>query len=321
MRRDALPVSSSRRDALGPPRAFARRLSPAGFLSPAALLVGVFFLAPTVLIVLISFTDMTTINFGKWHFVGLQNYRRMFRDPQVWLTARATLIFVAATLVLFNIGLGLVIALVTTHLPRRMGVLFRAVWLLPRITPVVVFVLMWQFATAAKPWGILNELLQPIFGWQPDNLLPPHAMLFVVVMSGMVGASFGMIVFTSAIEAIPRDYLNAALVDGAGVWQRIRYVILPALRWPLLFTAVYQTLSLLTSFEYILPLTNGNFDTRVWSLWGYQVAFSSTNAFFQYGYGAAIAVMLVAVGAVLSVIYMRFFRFRELMQPPLIEAL
>jgi inositol-phosphate transport system permease protein len=296
-----------------------RWLPPVGFLSPGVVLVSVFFFAPTVLIVMISFTDMTTINFGQWHFVGLHNYRRMLADPEVGQNARATLIFVALTVTLFNVGLGLLLALITTHLPRRMGALFRALWLLPRITPVIVFVLMWQFITAREPFGILNSLFEPIFGG--DNLLPPHAMLFVIVMSGVVGASFGMIVFTSAIEAIPRDYLNAALVDGAGIWQRIRYVILPALRWPLLFTAVNQTLSLLTSFEYILPLTNGNFGTRVWSLWGYQVAFTNTNAFFEYGYGAALAVVLVAVGVVLSLVYMRFFRFGEMMQPPKIETL
>jgi inositol-phosphate transport system permease protein len=302
-------------------RAVGRWLPPVGFLTPAVVLVVVFFLVPTVLIVLISFTDKTTITFDQWNFVGLHNYRRMLADPEVWKNAQATLVFVAATVSLFNVGLGLLLALVTTHLPRRAGGLFRAIWLLPRITPVIVFVLMWQFMTARKPIGFLNDVFQPILGGDGSNLMPPHAMLFVVLMSGVVGASFGMIVFTSAIEAIPRDFLNAALVDGAGIWQRIRYVILPALKWPLLFTLVYQTLSLLTSFEYILPLTNGNFGTRVWSLWGYQVAFSNTNAFFEYGYGAAIAVVLVAVGVILSFVYMRFFRFGEMMQPPKIETL
>jgi inositol-phosphate transport system permease protein len=146
-------------------------------------------------------------------------------------------------------------------------------------------------------------------------------MEFIIVMSGIIGASFGMIIFTSAIESIPRDYLNAALVDGAGIWQRIRYVILPVLKWPLLFVTTYQTLSLFTSFEYILALTDGGYETRVWSLWAYQAAFSSYTGNFRYGFGSALAVLLVAVGIVFSFIYMRFFRFNELVQTPRIEAL
>jgi inositol-phosphate transport system permease protein len=145
----------------------------------------------------------------------------------------------------------------------------------------------------------------------------------VIIVNGFIGLSFGMIIFTSAIEAIPKDLMNASLVDGSTLLQRVRYVILPMLRWPLLFVVTYQTLSLLTSFEQILLLTNGgpdHYQTEVWALTAYHRALSNYFGNAQWGYGSAFAVVLVIVGVVLAVIYMRVFRFRELVAEPKIEG-
>ena len=133
-----------------------------------------------------------------------------------------------------------------------------------------------------------------------------------------------MIIFTSAIESIPKDLLNASLVDGSSILQRIRYITLPLLRWPLLFVVTYQTLSLLTSFEQIFLLTDGGPGlnrTEVWALQAYHRAFSSYFANTQYGYGSAFAVVLVVIGVVLATVYMRVFRFSELVAEPKIEDL
>jgi inositol-phosphate transport system permease protein len=133
-----------------------------------------------------------------------------------------------------------------------------------------------------------------------------------------------MIIFTSAIEAIPKDLLNASLVDGSTLIQRVRYIIMPLLRWPLLFVVTYQTLSLLTSFEQILLLTDGGpglYETEVWALTAYHRALSNYFGNAQWGYGSAFAVMLVLVGVALAVIYMRVFRFQDLVAEPKIEVL
>ena len=299
------------------------RATPLAFLSPAFVLVIVFFAVPVVLIAVLSFTDMSTATgLREWTFVGWENYRRIINHPNVGINARATIFYVVATLVVFNIGLGLVVAILTTHIPLRAGFFFRALWLLPRITPVAVYIMMWRRIGERGPFGILNfHVLEPIFGGDGRNLVAGNAWAFVIITNGLIGASFGMILFSSAIEAIPRDFMNAALVDGCGIWQRIRFVILPSLKWPLLFVTTYQTLSLLTSFEYILLLTDGNFGTRVWSLWSYQTALATYFGNLQYGLGAAMAVILVLIGIVASVIYLRFFRFSELVEVPKIETL
>ena len=297
-------------------------LSPLLFMAPAIVLVAAFFFIPVVIVLVISLTDMSTATgFNNWKWVQFDNYLRIATHPNTLPVLRNTLMYVALTLALFNVGMALVIALLTTHIPRRSGFLFRALWLLPRLTPSVVYIMMWKYVAADAPYGILNQHLLGPLGIPPTNWLPAQPWIFVILTNGFIGASFGMVIFTSAIESIPRDYMVAALVDGCSLWQRIRYLILPLLRWPLLFVTTYQTLSLLTSFEQILLLTEGQFGTEVWSLWAYQRALSNYWGNFQWGFGAALAAVLVLIGVVMALVYMRYFQFNQLVQEPKIEAL
>jgi inositol-phosphate transport system permease protein len=289
------------------------------FMSPSAILVISFFFVTSLIIFGLSLTNLSTATgFQNYQWVGFENYRKILAHPDSGRTAIRTIGYVVSTLIIFNVGLALLIALLSTHIPRRSGFVFRALWLLPRITPSVIYIMMWKYMGAAEPYGILNRYLPFL---SANNLVPDSPWTFVLLTNGFIGASFGMILFASAIESIPKDFMNAALVDGCNVWQRIRYLILPALRWPLLFVTTYQTLSLLTSFEQILLLTDGQFGTEVWSLWAYHRALNNYWGNFQWGFGAALAVVLVVIGAVAAVVYMRFFQFNELIQEPRIEAL
>ncbi len=297
-------------------------LAPLLFVGPAGTLVVAFFFIPVVIIIVISLTNMSTATgFQNWEWVQLENYGKILAHPSARPILWSTIKYVVLTLILFNVGMALVIALLSTHVPRRTGFLFRALWLLPRLTPSVVYIMMWKFISADAPYGVLNRHLLGPLGVEPTNWLPAQPWAFVIVTNGFIGASFGMIIFTSAIESIPRDYMIAALVDGCSLWQRIRHVILPMIRWPLLFVTTYQTLSLLTSFEQILLLTDGQFGTEVWSLWAYHRALNNYWGNFQWGFGAALAAVLVVIGIVMAIIYMRYFQFSELVQEPRIEAL
>ncbi|MCD6554667.1 MAG: sugar ABC transporter permease [Anaerolineae bacterium] len=293
-------------------------------MSPAAVLVTVFFFIPVIILFVISLTDLSSSNFSDpLTFIGLDNYAKLFRDRFFPKILGNTIRYVVLTLGFFNVGLALVLALLTTHINRRAGFFFRLVWLLPRITPSVVYVLMWRRIAHQPPFGILNQLLAP-FGVAPRYWLVKQPWLFVILVNGFVGASFGMIIFTSAIEAIPRDYIIAAKVDGASTWQIIRDITLPMIKWPLLFVTTYQTLSLLTSFQYILLLTEGGpglYTTEVWALTAYKRALKTYFGHNQWGYGAAWGFILVIIGIALSVIYLRVFRFNELVQEPKIDVL
>ena len=320
----AIPsLSLPRQTAPGPLRRprLARLATPALFMSPAAVLVILFFFLPVLVTIGISLTDMQTSTFGNSAFIGLKNYARMLRSPYTVRILQNTLLYVSVTLGV-NVGLGLLLSLLTTHVNERVGTLFRVLWLLPRITPSVLYILMWKYATADPPAGIINSFLMPL-GVEGRNWLTTQPWLFVFLVNGFIGASFGMIIFTSAIKSIPQDYLMAARVDGASTVQVIRRVMLPMMRWPIMFVVAYQTLSLLTSFEQILLLTNGgpgNFRTEVWALYAYHTALSTYGGNIDFGYGSALAAVLVVIGIVASVAYLRIFRFREMVAEPKIEV-
>jgi inositol-phosphate transport system permease protein len=217
----------------------------------------------------------------------------------------------------FNVGMGLVLALMTTHIPDRVGTAFRAVWMLPRLTPQVVYALLWLWFVDPTKYGLLNTV-RGWFGLGPLDLISWSPWLVIVIVNGLIGASLGMVIFTSAIKSVPEDYIRAARVDGASSLRIVRYIILPMIRWPVTFVLVYQTLALLTSYEYILLVTGGGpfYDSTVYALYVFKRAIENGD----YGYGAALAFVLVAVGAVAAQFYWRFLNFDRMITAPKIES-
>ncbi|RLC77881.1 MAG: sugar ABC transporter permease [Chloroflexi bacterium] len=296
------------------------------FMTPATILIVMFFLIPVILTVLIGFTAMD-YRFN-WDWVGLGNYYRMLSDMWARKILNNTIFYVITTLACFNVGMALVISLLTTHVHDKVGSVFRALWLLPRITPSTVYIVIWNWATAEYPYGLFNWILVNLGLMSVDNQIfwkhkMPWVWISVILVNGFIGASFGMIIFTSAIKSIPIDFINAAKVDGASTLQTIRYVILPLIKWPILFVTTYQTLSLLTSYEQILLFTNGGpgfYTTEVWALYAYHKAFQQYAGYVEFGYGAALATVLVIIGLIASIIYWRVFKFEELMYEAKIEV-
>ncbi|TDK31309.1 sugar ABC transporter permease [Rhizobium deserti] len=249
------------------------------------------------------------------------NFRTIANSQDMGQILLNTGFYVAVTLLLFNVGYALLLAVTTHYMPASTASVFRAIWLLPRITPVVIYVLMWKWLTWDN--GFIS-LFMGLFGHPPKNYLldsAGSAWFFVILINGFIGASMGMLVFSSAIKAIPQTHFYASEVDGANRWQQIRYIILPQLRWPILFVTCYQTLSLLASFNEILLSTRGGpgRSTEVWSLAAYHTALQNYTGNLEYGLGAAMALVLVVVGVILSLIYLRVFRYDTLVTKPLIE--
>ena len=299
-----------------------RRFTIAGFLGPAVLLVLVFFFAPVFVLFLLSLTDLRGSNFSEsWTFIGFDNYRTVYEDPFRNRILVNTFRYVTLTLA-FNIFMGLAIAILTSFVRKTAGVAARALWLLPRITPPVVYIVIWTRIGAQAPYGIINQFAS-VFGTSPETgWVNEYPWVFVVLVNGFVGASLAMLILSSAIESIPKSHFMAAAVDGAGKWRLTRDIMLPQLKWPLLFVISYQTLSLLVSFEYILLLTGGGpglFETEVWALTSYNRAIGSYFGSNLWAQGAAWGFILVGIGTVLSFLYLRIFRFRELVFEPPIE--
>jgi inositol-phosphate transport system permease protein len=253
----------------------------------------------------------------SWKWSG-SNYSELLASDFTVKILANTAFYVVLTL-FFNVGLALVLALVTFYMPSGQSKFFRAVWLIPRVSPSVIYVMLWRWLSFDG--GFMSYGLG-FFGVEPENWLNEYPWTFVILTNGFVGASMGMIIFASAVLAIPADVLHAAEVDGAYPWQQVRRIILPLLAWPILFITTYQTLSLMTSFEYILLLTDGGpgfFTTEVWALNAYHTALSNYFGNLRYGFGATLAVVLVVVGIALSLVYLRLFDFKKLVAEPVIE--
>ena len=124
-------------------------------------------------------------------------------------------IYVTLTLFLFNTGFALILSISTFYLPKFQASIFRALWFLPRITPSVLYVLLWKWLT----WdtGFMNAFLSH-FGVQQRNWMLDtaiNAWIFIILINGFIGTSMGMIIFSSTITSIPKQILFASEVDGA----------------------------------------------------------------------------------------------------------
>jgi inositol-phosphate transport system permease protein len=263
---------------------------------------------------------VATATYTGWTWTT-DNFDRLVSSPDTYRVLLNTVIYVGFVLILFNTTYAMLLALATHYLPARPAGIFRSIWLLPRITPPVIYVLMWKWL--AWDTGFISLFLGQ-FGVQSKNWMLDSSMnawVFVILINGFVGASMGMLVFSSALKAIPQTHFHASEVDGANRWQQIRYIILPQMRWPILFVTCYQTLSLLASFDLILLSTNGGpgGSTEVWSLAAYHTALNNYAGNLEYGLGAAMALVLVVIGITLALIYLRVFSYRSLVAKPQIE--
>ena len=262
---------------------------------------------------------ISTASYTGWTWT-VGNFINLFTRADTLRLIGNTVFYVATTLA-FNVLVGLFLAIATFYMPSKGAGAFSVLWLLPRITPVVLYAVMWKWFTWENGflYALATNLGLPAFNYMSGSV--PTAWATIILVNGFVGASFGMILFSGALRSIPAQQLWASEVDGASRWQQIRHIILPQMRWPILFVTAYQTLSLLSSYEIIWLTTNGGpgRTTSVWALEAFNTALNNYTGNLQYGLGAAMALVLVVVGLGLSIIYLRLFRFGELVAKPKIE--
>jgi multiple sugar transport system permease protein len=269
------------------------------------------FLAPTLLgLVLGTFGSIFAtigISFTDWDLLGpavpagFSNYADLPNDrlfmKSLWNTLAFSALYVPLTVVL-----SLVVAM---GLNRRLpGIsLFRAAFFLPTISSPTAVGLLWTWIYA-EDQGALNDMITAL-GGDPVLWLGPKMALYSVVIVNVWGAiGGGMIIFLAGLQAIPRDYYEVARLDGATMWQRLRYITLPALVPSIFFQSVLTTINAFQAFDYIYILTrigNGNstMPTLVFSI------YRSGFRFFRMGDAAAQAIVLTAIIFVMTLIYFR----------------
>jgi multiple sugar transport system permease protein len=279
-----------------------QRLVGYGLLLPAVIGLGVFVVAPIIGAFYISTTDWSGI--GDRQAIGMDNYRELLEDEEfrnsLEVTFRYTVWFVP---LLFVISLGL--AMLVNQKLVLTGV-FRTLYFLPFMISLVVSSIIWVFIFDERA-GILNEILG-VFGiapqpWLGSVALAPWALIIVTLWQSV---GYAMIIFLAGLQDIPRDYYEAATIDGAGAWRRFRTITLPLLKPTSAFVLVISIIGAIQLFDPIFVMTQGGpFDSTTTAVfYMYQTAFQ----YFRFGYASALAVVLFLILLVTSLVTLRLFR-------------
>lgn len=304
---DAAPARSGPRPPGRPglPARMWRERSAYVFLMPGMLIFSVFTLAALIFAVYLTFHRWSIIEPDK-PFVGLTNYRDMIHDERFVESVLNTVYFSGASVPL-SMATGLLLALLL-NLPLRLRGLFRAAFYLPVITPFVVSAILWKWLYNGD-YGLFNYYLlqahlidEPLL-WLSDKNL---AMPAVVLMSVWAGAGFSMVVYLAGLQAIPRELYEAARIDGAGPWQRLRYVTIPSLRPTTLFLLVMGIISSLQVFTQIFVMTNGGPVNKTTTMVYYMYLWAFK--YFDMGYASTLAFALFLMLLVFTALQLRLAR-------------
>jgi multiple sugar transport system permease protein len=277
-----------------------RRVSAYLYILPALLLTTGILLYP------IAFT--TGLSLFRWDllrpavFVGLDNYAQLLRDPFLASSFSNTLYWVVGTLVL-PVGFALLFALLLNHVPGQ-GI-FKTVLFLPFVIAPTVVGLVWLFMYDPSE-GVLQALLGLAGGSSlMANVLSnsPSNTIAMIIAATWRGLGVNMVLFLIGLQSIPTEVIEAAMLDGSSGFNFFRHITFPLLR-PL--TTVVVTLAVaagFTTFDFVWVMTGGGpyRSSETLAVTMYRVSFVD----FNFGYGAAIAVVLALIVSVFALLYLR----------------
>jgi multiple sugar transport system permease protein len=269
------------------------------FLAPALLLLGVFVLYPIAYLCYLSFTAGSFTRAGV-HWVGWQNYWRLFLTPDFWQVVGNTIVFTVATVLpSLLLPLGLAVLLDRAIVLRD---LLRVAYFLPSITSLVAVGLGWRWLFQTE--GPVNQGLA-LLGIDPIPWLSSTvwAMPVLILLSIWKQIGFNLVVFLAGLQTIPVSRYEAATLDGANSWQQFWYITLPGLRPTLVFAAVTTAIFTLRSFEPVYVITGGGplNATNLLVYYIYEQAFAQ----FDFGYAAAAATLLLGATLILVSVQLR----------------
>ncbi len=276
-------------------------LSSLAFLLPLLVIFGVFSWFPIVRAFVMSIQETNLVSAPT--FVGLDNFGAVLADP-LFGRAVANTAYFAFLALIFGFPIPIVLAVVMSEARRFKG-LYSALAYLPVVVPPVVSVLLWRFFFDARPAGVFNSILGS-FGVGPQPWLQNagSAMPSIVLEATWAGAGATVIIYLAALLTVPSELYDAADVDGASIWQKIRHVTLPHLRGVLFLTLILQLIATAQLFTEPFLFTGGgpaNSTTTVLLLI-YHYAFQNSLG-GNYGMAAALSVMLAAFLGVFTAVY------------------
>ncbi|MBC7217198.1 MAG: sugar ABC transporter permease [Candidatus Caldatribacterium sp.] len=277
-----------------------RRLAPYAFVTPALLLLAVFTFYPVARAFILGLCKWDVLEVPV--FVGFRNYSEILQDPAFWDALSFTFRFVLVTVPL-NLLLALVSALLLNGDFPLKG-FFRSLIFFPAFTSLVAIGMVWRYMYSTD-YGIANYFLTLLGltpkGWLSDLRLAPWSTFLVAIWYGY---GWNTVIFLAGLQGIPREYHEAAAIDGATEWQRLRFITLPLL-WPVTFFVLTMALIYaFRTFDLVYVLTQGGPGraTLIYMMYFYKVAFVA----FQMGKACASAFILFLIILVITLLQFRF---------------
>lgn len=274
-------------------------------MAPFAVLLGGLLGWPIVWTFVLSFTNEQLTGPTALHrqFIGFANFSELFHDGGFGASFVHTVQYLVGSAYLGQIVFGFALALLLRHCSRVVQALVGGIIILSWVVPELIAGFMW-YALLGQD-GVLQQAAQAL-GLPFSQLLVTHPMLAVNLANCWRGVAFSMMLFTAALAAFPTSLLEAAEVDGAGPVRRIMSVVLPNLKGTVLVAVVLVTLATLNDFVLIFTMTGGGpgNESQVLSTYMYQTGFNE----YRIAYATAVAVVLLLIGVVLSVFYVRALR-------------
>ena len=268
-------------------------------LSPNLLVFGLFLLLPLLATFWLSLYSSS--GFGPREFIGFENYSELFGDDTFWRATLNTGVYALLTVpVSLVLGLGVALAI---NRPMRGRGLLRGIYYVPYVISGVVIAVAgrWVFNENV---GVVNRLLRGAgldgVPWQSDGV---GAMASLVLISVWTKIGFCMVVYLAGLQSIPTEYLEAAQMDGAGRWTRLRHVIVPLLKPTTVFLVVLGVIESFQVFDIVYVLTGGGPGnaTEMLVTYAYAEGFDAR----RQGYAATIGVVTYLLIAVLTALWWR----------------
>ncbi|REK75644.1 carbohydrate ABC transporter permease [Paenibacillus paeoniae] len=268
------------------------------FLLPAIVIFTLFLWLPIFKGVLNSFYNVDFVKGDT--FIGFDNYKTIFGDRYVMTAVRNTLYYMGLALVI-GFWVPIVFALAISEMRRFQG-FARVAAYLPYVVPFVVLYGVWRWLY--DPVGPINSVLKAI-GIGQINFMVDRAwsMASIVIMETWQSFGSAMLIYLAAILAVPRDWYEAAEIDGAGIWQRIRYITLPAIRNQILLLLMLQLIATSQGFQTQYAMLDGgpNNATLTYALLIVRYAFVRQD----YGVASALGVLMFFGLSILAIIQYR----------------
>lgn len=270
------------------------------YLAPSLIAFGLVVLIPFFVGLYYSFTDWSAIPGAEIHFIGLQNYKDVFRDGQFFTSFRLTIIYSLYAVILINV-IGFALAILVTRKMRTANLL-RTTFFMPNLIGGLILGYIWKFA--------FLKIIPIIFQSDSSMLSTPNkALLAMAIVSTWQMGGYIMVIYVAAIQGIPAELIEASQIDGANAWERIKSIVFPMVA-PAFTVSLFLTLSnSFKMFDVNVSLTNGDpaRGTELLALEIYNKAFVEAN----FGQGQAQAVIFFVLIAVVTLTQVYFTKRRE----------